>query len=147
ACAVDIEVAKRHGGHFVGRADGQEHLLVVALGDGVDRRWRQGLGLSCRDRPKQALLLIAKLPQPTAELLFGAEPRIHDLAIIVAVAALTVRRHGGGDDELADLSAAPGHALEQNGCTHAVHRDITLHLVHGLTDPYSSGEVKHDLDA
>src|SRR2546423_5505419 len=45
ALAVDVEEAQRHRGYPVCGADGEEHLLVVALPDRIDRRRSQRLRL------------------------------------------------------------------------------------------------------
>ena len=54
ARAVDVEEAQRHGRQVVGVAEGQRHLLVVALVDGVDRRRIERLVLVGRARPQDA---------------------------------------------------------------------------------------------
>ena len=67
--AVDVEEAQGDRGNAVSRAHGEEHLLVVALVDRVDRRRAQRLRLRRRLRLERRAVVAEHLPLARGELM------------------------------------------------------------------------------
>ena len=147
AVAVDIEEAHRDGRQPVGAPDGEEHLLVVALANGVDRHRPDRLRLIRRQRLQRGAALVAhELPLAAVELLVASHLGCDQAVQRAAVAALAVDRHRRGDEHAAELVAALGDLLEHDRRTHRVDRGVALDRIHRLADADSGREVDDRID-
>ena len=98
--AVDVEEPERNRGNPVGGADGEHHLLVVALADRVDGGRPQKLRLRCRLGLERRAVVGEDVPVARGKLRLrphtGREPRL--ARPWVAVLAFAVDRHRRGDE-------------------------------------------------
>ena len=139
---VDVEEAQGDRGDPVRRAGHEDHLLVVALVDRVDRGGDQRLGLARAQRLELAPAGGAcGLPGAREELLLGPRAGGDAPVLLALVLALAVDRHRRGDDH-ADGHRALGHdVLEEARGGHRVELGVARDLVHRLADADRSGEV------
>ena len=101
ARAVDVEEAQRDRRDAVGRAGDEAQLLVVALGDRVDRGRDQRLGLAGADRRSCAVPHSGQCTSHSraSSCSSGRGPGATRPCVGALVLALAVDRHRGGDDE------------------------------------------------
>ena len=144
---VHVEVTKRDGRYAVGPSHHEAVLLLILLGDGVDRSRREALGLGRRERRQREPTLRAdRLPCAGQQLLRRAQARI-DVAVLAApVGTLAIDRHRGRDDELLDAVAVGQHGFEEHGRAEVVGAHVAPDLVHRLTHAHLGGLVEDRVD-
>ena len=148
AGAVGVEEPQRHRGDAVGGPGDQAQLLVVALGDGVDRGGDQGLDLAGSD-PSELTAAggAAGLPLAREQLSLRAWRDGHQAVLGALVLALAVDRHRGGDHQPLGERALRHQLLEEDGGLHRVALGVAGDLVHRLADADRRRQVDDPIHA
>ncbi len=145
--SVDVEEAQRHRGDAVGGARDKRQLLVVALGDRVDRSRDQGLALACAHRLQyRSAVRAVELPLTRQQLLLGARWRRGAPVLGALVFALAVNRHRGGHDQPGRQRSLGDEPLQEDRGLHRVALGVASDLVHRLTDADGRGQVHDAVD-
>ena len=146
--AVDVEEPQRHGGDAVRGPGDQRQLLVVALGDGVDRGGNQGLVLPGADPPELAAAGgAAGLPLACQQLPLRAWCHGHQAVLWALVLALAVDRHRGRHHQPLGKRALRYQLLQEDGGLHRVALGVAGDLVHRLTDADRGRQVDDAIHA
>src|SRR5262245_26379553 len=94
ARSVNVEITQRDHRYAVSPPDYQAELLLVLLGDGVDRSWKQRLLFAGPDRRQgRSGLRAYQFPSAFRQLTRRANRRVYDLAVGIAIRPFTVYRH------------------------------------------------------
>ena len=106
------------------------------------------LGLGSRQGPERPARAVALVPGRLGLVRGGVHSPL-DLvvqgAVGVAVEALAIDAHGGGDDEAPHRLR--DQRLQEDGGAAVVHVDIAVDGIHALPDPDLGGQVDHPVDA
>src|SRR5712664_1334727 len=123
---IDIEVPQRHRRDAVRIPDCEKELLVIAFRDRVDGCRSEGFRFGRGHGPEDLTCFgVAKLPVATLQLLVCPEPRVTQVAARGPVSTLSVYRHRGGDDDLANPLASGDDLLEQHARTTGIDLAVT----------------------
>ena len=145
ACAEDVEEPERHRRNVVGGPHHQTQLLLVKLGECVDRGQFRPLVFGRRHRRERPAIRASEFPPALRELLARTRGAGHDRSPGGSIGALAVQAHARRNHQPFDR---PFHQrLEQHGGADVVDRGVSRHLVHALADTDGGGEVVHRIDA